>query len=138
MAENRILKVFERRLGDALSKYEGTHAQLPLTIKSYGTDLRVLQTRLRRMKTIYRELENNYRAQSSELATVQKQHKHLLDLTKNKQLGEREKLSNQLEQAENTIKQQEKKIQVPSLPFIEIKMLNLLTACRPLFLEYQL
>jgi len=43
---------------------------------------------------------------------VQKQNKHLLDLDKNKQLGEREKLSNQLEEAENIIKQQETKIQV--------------------------
>lgn len=112
MAENRILKILERRQGDALSKYEGTHAQLPLVIKSYGADLKTLQTRIRRLKTACRELEDKNRTQSIELATVKKQHKHLLDLTKNKQLGEREKLSNQLEEAENSIKQQEKKNQV--------------------------
>jgi len=52
---------------------------------------------------------------------MQKNHKHLLDLTKNKQLGEREKLSNQLEQADNTIKEQENKIQVS----IDLMILNL-------------
>lgn len=102
----------EKRQESALAKYEGTHAQLPQVIKSYAEDLRSLQTRLRRKKSSYRELENKHSLQSVDLRVVQKNFKHLLDLTKNKQLGEREKLSNQLEEAENTIKQQEKKIQV--------------------------
>lgn len=106
------MRTLERRQENALAKYEGTHAQLPQVIRSYGDDLRVLQTRLRRDKTAYRMLENRHRELGAELSTVQKQHKHLLDLTKNKQLAEREKLSNQLEEAENKIKQLEKKNQV--------------------------
>lgn len=102
----------EKRQENALSKYEGTHAQLPQVIKSYSEDIRSLQTRLRYMKTSYRELENRNRLINNELLDVQKQHKHLLDLTKNKQLGEREKLSNLLEEAENTIKKQETTNQV--------------------------
>lgn len=102
----------ERRQENALSKYEGTHAQLPQVIKSYSEDIRSLQTRLKYMKNSNRDLENRNRLISTELFDVQKQHKHLLDLTKNKQLGEREKLSNQLEEAENIIKQQETKYQV--------------------------
>jgi len=112
MGENRLLKIMERRQENALSKYEGTHAQLPQVIKSYSADIRTLQTRLKTMKNSYRELEDRNRLISTELLDVQKQHKHLLDLTKNKQLGEREKLSNQLEEAENIIKQQETKHQV--------------------------
>lgn len=112
MSENRILKMMEKRQENALSKYEGTHAKLPQVIKSYSEDIRSLQTRLRYMKSSYRELENRNRLISTKLLDVQKEHKHLLDLTKNKQLGEREKLSNQLEEAENIIKQQETKIQV--------------------------
>ncbi|XP_060846905.1 filamin A-interacting protein 1-like [Rhopalosiphum padi] len=111
MGENRLLKIMERRQENALSKYEGTHAQLPQVIKSYSADIRTLQTRLKTMKNSYRELEDRNRLISTELLDVQKQHKHLLDLTKNKQLGEREKLSNQLEEAENIIKQQETKHQ---------------------------
>ncbi|XP_025195971.1 asparagine-rich protein [Melanaphis sacchari] len=111
VSENRILKMMERRQENALSKYEGTHAQLPQVIKSYSEDIRSLQTRLKYTKNSYRELENRNHLLSTELLNVQKQHKHLLDLTKNKQLGEREKLSNQLEEAENIIKQQETKHQ---------------------------
>lgn len=111
-SENQILKKIDRRLENALSKYEGPHAQLPLVVRSYDEDIRSLQTRLRSVKVSYRELENRYRAQGAELLAVQKQHKHLLDLTKNKQLGEREKLSNQLEEAENKIKKLENKSQV--------------------------
>lgn len=110
--ENQDLKMMERRQGDALFKYEETHAQLPQVIKSYSEDIRLLQTRVRQMKKSYRDLENSYRTQTAELQAVQRQYKHMLDLTKNKQLGEREKLSNQLEDAEITIKQQQKKIQV--------------------------
>lgn len=112
MSENRILKRMEKRQENALSKYEGTHAQLPQVIKSYSEDIRTLQTRIRYMKNSYRNLENRNRLISTKLLDVQKQNKHLLDLDKNKQLGEREKLSNQLEEAENIIKQQETKIQV--------------------------
>ncbi|KAE9533695.1 hypothetical protein AGLY_009044 [Aphis glycines] len=111
MNEIRLLKMMERRQENALSKYEGTHAQLPQVIKSYSEDIRSLQTRLKYMKNSNRDLENRNRLISTELFDVQKQHKHLLDLTKNKQLGEREKLSNQLEEAENIIKQQETKYQ---------------------------
>lgn len=107
-----MLRVAEKRQEVTLSKYESTHAQLPLIIKSYSEDIRTLQTRLRRTKGSYRKLENQYRSQNAELMAMQKEHKHLLDLTKNKQLGERERLSNQLEEAEYTIKEQEKKLQV--------------------------
>lgn len=115
MAENRIFKIMEKRQDTALSKYEDTHSQLPQVIKSYSEDLRKLQNHLRRMKTAYRQLEENHQLQNTELSVIQKAHKHLLDLTKNKQLGEREKLSNQLEEAENTIKKLEKKNQVKLL-----------------------
>lgn len=102
----------EKRQEVALSKYEGTHARLPQVIRSFSEDIRTLQTQLRCSKASYRQLEDRHRNQSAELAAVQKKYKHLLDLTKNKQLSDREKLSHQLEVAENTVKEQEKKIQV--------------------------
>jgi len=134
MSENRILKKMEKRQENALSKYEGTHAQLPQVIQSYSGDIRTLQARLRYMKSSYRELENRNQLISTELLDVQKQYKHLLDLTKNKQLGEREKLSNQLEEAENTIKQQETKNQVHTHQ--KIWLTN--TSCEYLNIEFVL
>lgn len=106
------MKTLERRHENALSVYEGTQAKLPQMIKSYEEDIRLLQGRIRQMKISHKEMENRYRSQSTELLALQKQHRHLLDLSKNKQLSKREKLSHQLEEAQNIIKQQDTKIQV--------------------------
>lgn len=133
-----MLKMAEKRQDCALSKYEGTHAQLPQVIKSYAEDMHSLQSRLRRNKSSYRKLENRHRIQSTELRVVHKDLKHLLDLTKNKQLGEREKLSNQLEEAENTIKQQEKKIQVGTYLDITLCITNITFIALYIFIFYSL
>lgn len=112
IAENRLLKTLEKRHENALSMYEGKQAKLPQVMKSYEEDVRMLQSRIRQMKIAYKEMENRYKSQSTELLALQKQHKHLLDLSKNKQLSKREKLTDQLEEAQNTIKQQHNTIQV--------------------------
>lgn len=106
------MKTLEKRHENALSMYEGKHAKLPQIMKSYEEDIRILQSRIHQMKISYTEMENRYKSQSTELLVLQKQHKHLLDLSKNKQLSKREKLSVQLEEAQNTIKQQHNEIQV--------------------------
>lgn len=110
--ENRLLKTLEKRHENALSVYEGSQAKLPQVMKSYEEDIRTLQSQIRKMKTSYTELEKRYRSQSSELLVLQKQHKHLLELSKDKQLIKKEKLSQRLEEAQNIIKQQENQIQV--------------------------
>ncbi|XP_050431153.1 lebercilin-like [Adelges cooleyi] len=111
ITENRLLKTMEKRQEHALSLYEGAQAKLPQMIKSFSEDIRMLKSQLKQMKSAYKELENRYRSQSTELLIVQKQHKHLLDLSKNKHLTGRDKLSKQLADAQNTLLQQEKKIE---------------------------
>lgn len=112
MTENRLLKTLGKRHENALSMYEGRQAKLPQVIKSYDEDIRMLQSRIRQMKISYKEMENRYKSQSNELIVLKKQYKHLLDLSHNKQLGEREKLSDQLEEAQIIIKERDNKIQV--------------------------
>lgn len=92
--------------------YEGKQAKLPQIIKSYEDDIRILQSRIHQMKISYKEMENRYKSQSTEFLVLQKQYKHLLNLSKNKELSKREKLFDQLEEARHTIKQQDNKIQV--------------------------
>lgn len=106
------MKTLEKRQENALSMYEGKQAKLPQIIKSYDEDIRTLQSQIRQMKIAYKEIENRYKSQSNELISLQKQYKHLLSLSKNKELSKREKLYDELEEAKNTIKQQDKKIQV--------------------------
>lgn len=98
--------------------YEGKQAKLPQVIKSYEDDIRILQSRIRQMKISYKEMENRYKSQSTEFLVLQKQYKHILNLSKNKELSKREKLSDQLEEAQHTIKQQDNKIQV-NLHFLQ-------------------
>lgn len=112
MIENRLLKTLEKRHEKALSLYEGKQAKLPQVIKTYEEDIRMLQSRIRQIKISFNEMENRYKSQSTELMVIQKQYTHLLALSKNKQLRKREKLSDQLEEAQNIIKQQDNKIQV--------------------------
>jgi len=110
--ENRLLKTLEKRHENALSVYEGKQAKLPQVIKSYEEDIRTLQNKIHQMKTSYKELENRYKSQSNELLILQKQYKHLLSLSKNKELSKKKKIHDQLEEAHNTIKQQQSQIQV--------------------------
>jgi len=112
ITENRLLKTLGKRHENALSMYEGKQAKLPQIIKSYEEDIRTLQNRIRQMKTSHKEMENRYKSQNNELLILQKQYKHLLSLSQNKELNKKEKLNDQLEEAHKTIKQQQTEIQV--------------------------
>jgi len=92
--------------------YEGKQAKLPQEIKSYEEEVRTLKSQIRHIKISFKEMENRYKSQNIELITLQKQYKHLLGLSQNKQLSKKEKLSDQLEEALNTIKKQDDKIVV--------------------------
>lgn len=107
-----MLKTLEKRHENALSLYEGKQAKLPQVIKSYDDEINVLKNQIRQAKMSYKEMENRYKSQSTELLSIQKQHKHLLELSKDKQLSKREQLTDQLADAQNTIKQQYNKMQV--------------------------
>jgi len=98
--------------------YEGKQAKLPQVIKSYEDEIHTLKSQIRHIKIAFKEMENRYKAQNIELISLEKQYKHLLGLSQNKQLSKKEKLSDQLEEAQNTIKKQDDKILV-NLYFIQ-------------------
>jgi lebercilin len=112
IVENRLLKTLEKRQENALSMYEGKQAKLPQAIKSYEEEIRTLKSQIRQIKISFKEMENRYKSQNIELIALQKQYKHLLSLSQNKQLSKKENLSDQLEEAQNTIKKQDDKILV--------------------------
>ncbi|XP_008183073.1 DNA repair protein RAD50-like isoform X1 [Acyrthosiphon pisum] len=110
IVENRLLKTFEKRHENALSMYEGKQAKLPQVIKSYEDEIRTLKSQMRHIKIAFKEMENRYKTQNIELISLEKQYKHILGLSQNKQLIKKEKLSDQLEEAQSTIKKQDDKI----------------------------
>jgi len=111
-AENRLLKIQEQRYEHALSEHEGKQAKLPKIIKSYEEDIRTLKNRVRQMKTSFTEMENRYKSQTNELLILQKQHTHLLSLSKKEEHSKKNELHDRLEEAHNTIKQQQNEILV--------------------------
>ncbi|XP_060837852.1 CAP-Gly domain-containing linker protein 1-like isoform X2 [Rhopalosiphum padi] len=110
IVENRLLKTLEKRQENALSMYEGKQAKLPQAIKSYEEEIRTLKSQIRQIKISFKEMENRYKSQNIELIALHKQYKHLLSLSQNKQLSKKENLSDQLEEAQSTIKKQDDKI----------------------------
>ncbi|XP_050426232.1 GRIP1-associated protein 1-like isoform X2 [Adelges cooleyi] len=110
-AENRQLKEWHRRYEQTILRYGDTSVTLQHIICTYKDDLRMMQKRTRELNSQLRQTRAINENLTSELAALQKEHKHLLDLSKNKQLEEREKLSNNLEESIGVIKELEKKSQ---------------------------
>ncbi|XP_018905335.2 uncharacterized protein [Bemisia tabaci] len=108
--ENRVLNALLKRQERALKKYEGEEAQLPQLIKTHSDEMRVLQTKYKQLKTKCHDMEQKLKGRDNELNCLREQHKHLLHLSKDKHLGEREKLRQQVEELLETVNVQEEKI----------------------------
>ncbi|XP_011493835.1 PREDICTED: uncharacterized protein LOC105359057 [Ceratosolen solmsi marchali] len=109
--ENKLLKVIQKRQDTALKRYEGTNAELPRIIHSHHEDLRVLQTKFKKLKCQYKETSDVLKDKENELHSLQIQNKKLLQLSKDRQLREREKLQTQVLDLNHRIDQQDEIIQ---------------------------
>ncbi|CAH1389320.1 unnamed protein product [Nezara viridula] len=110
MQENRTLKTVQQRQDSVLKKYEGNQEQLPQLMRSHHEEIRVLNEKYKQLRNNYKELESRLKLKDNELTNLREQHKHLLKLSKDKHLGEREKLSKKVEEMQTTIDEQRKKI----------------------------
>ncbi|XP_014283308.1 lebercilin [Halyomorpha halys] len=110
MQENRTLKTVQQRQDSVLKKYEGNQEQLPQLMRSHHEEIRVLNEKYKQLRNNYKELESRLKQKDNELTNLREQHKHLLKLSKDKHLGEREKLSKKVEEMQTTIDEQRKKI----------------------------
>ncbi|XP_075233613.1 uncharacterized protein LOC142331522 isoform X2 [Lycorma delicatula] len=109
--ENRLLKSLQKRQDNALKKYEGDNAQLPQLIKSHNEEIRVISTQYKQLKASYRELEQRLRQRDLELLNLKEQNRHLVKLSRDKHLGVREKLTKQVEDLTDIVKEQNERIQ---------------------------
>ncbi|XP_032689648.1 myosin-11 isoform X2 [Odontomachus brunneus] len=110
--ENRLLKALQKRQDSALRRYEGTNAELPRLINSHHEELRILQTKYKKLKELHKDTCNLLKEKENELYTVNSQNKHLLQLSKDRNLGEREKLQLQVSDLNHEIQQQQETIQL--------------------------
>ncbi|XP_068967350.1 putative leucine-rich repeat-containing protein DDB_G0290503 isoform X2 [Bombus flavifrons] len=109
--ENKLLRALQKRQDSALKRYEGTNAELPRIINSHHEELRVLQIKYKKLKTLQKETCNLLKEKENELQHLQSQNKHLLQLSKDRNLGEREKLQIEVSDLNHRIQQQQDTIQ---------------------------
>ncbi|XP_072753298.1 uncharacterized protein [Anoplolepis gracilipes] len=110
--ENRLLKILQKRQDSALSRYEGTNAELPRLINSHHEELRILQTKYKKLKELHKDTCNLLKEKENELYSANSQNKHLLQLSKDRNLEEREKLQLQLSDMNHKMQQQQETIQL--------------------------
>ncbi|XP_018360567.1 PREDICTED: intracellular protein transport protein USO1 [Trachymyrmex cornetzi] len=110
--ENRLLKALQKRQDSALRRYEGANAELPRLINSHHEELRVLQTKYKKLKELHKDTCNLLKERENELYSANSQNKHLLQLSKDRNLEEREKLQLQLTDMNYKMQQQQETIQL--------------------------
>nr|XP_034190011.1 lebercilin [Osmia lignaria] len=109
--ENKLLKSLQKRQDSALKRYEGTNAELPRIINSHHEELRVLQIKYKKLKALQKETCDLLKEKENELQQLQCQNKHLLQLSKDRNLEERDKLQLQVSDLHHRIQQQQDTIQ---------------------------
>lgn len=69
--ENKLLKALQKRQDSALKRYEGTNAELPRIINSHHEELRVLQIKYKKLKTLQKETCDLLKEKENELQQLQ-------------------------------------------------------------------
>lgn len=76
-------------------------------IESHQEEVRALQSKIKGLRKNVRELNDNIKVKDDEINNLRDQNRHLINLCKNKNLEEREKLSKKVEELESIIRQQD-------------------------------
>lgn len=108
--ENKLLKTLQKRQDSALRQYEGTNAELPMIINTHHEELRVLQSKYKKLRTQNKSNCELLKQKEIEMNVIQYQNKHLLQLSKDRNLEEREGLQRRVSDLNYKIEQQDKTI----------------------------
>lgn len=95
--ENQALKILQQRQEKALSKYEGTNADLPRLLQSHSEEVRILSEKNKSLRKTIRDITDLVKTRDDEIISLKRQLDHLEKLNKNKHLGERQKLQDQVD-----------------------------------------
>ncbi|KAK4879525.1 hypothetical protein RN001_007671 [Aquatica leii] len=115
----RLLKVrsLQSKLNDAnfhlavsIYVYEGTNADLPRLLQTYEEDIRILTTKNKTLRKNLKDTVDQLKTKDEEITSVREQLKNLVALTKNKNLGERHVLSEQVDDLKEKLKNSDEKI----------------------------
>ncbi|XP_065201956.1 lebercilin [Planococcus citri] len=112
--ENRTLRNIQIRQDSALRKYQSQESHLPQLMKSHEEELRVLTIKHKKLRSAYNELESRHNKQCTELMNMKDRHKHLLQISQDKHLLQREQLAKQIEEMKTVMNDLKNKIKLQS------------------------
>ncbi|XP_014245913.1 synaptonemal complex protein 1 isoform X2 [Cimex lectularius] len=98
--ENVQLKTLQKRQEVEIKKLEDSKAEMPRMVKGYQEDHRIMTIKLKEFKQNNRELERRIKQKDEEIISLKLQNTHLVKLTKDRNLLEREKLMKKVQQLE--------------------------------------
>ena len=113
-AENKTLKRQQFLQERALVRFEDKENDLPVLLQRHSEELRSVKEQLRRQKEKYQRADRRLKETEDELSHTKKQLKRMKKLVEDKNLGERDELSQKLTRAEIDLEDREKRIKVVS------------------------
>ncbi|CAG4976982.1 unnamed protein product [Colias eurytheme] len=108
--ENKILRALQKKQEIALQRYENSNAELPQVLNAHSEELRVQHARYKQLKAQFRDASARLKERDLQLQQLRDEHQHLLDLSKDKNLLEREKLQSQVADLTAKVQQQNETI----------------------------
>ncbi|XP_063361020.1 myosin heavy chain, fast skeletal muscle [Cydia amplana] len=108
--ENRILRAMQKKQEIALQRYENSNAELPQVLNSHTEEIRIQQLKYKQLKQQMKETLTKLKERDMQLQQLRDEHQHLLDLSKDRNLLEREKLQSQLSDLQLKVQQQNETI----------------------------
>lgn len=110
--ENRLLRTLHKRQDSALAKYECSTSELPHLLRSHAEEIRVAEEKCRNLQQKNKELMARIKQKDASLLALTDQNKHLIQLNHNKNLEEREKLTNRVRYLELRLNEKDDEIKV--------------------------
>lgn len=101
--ENRLLKAIHKRQDSALAKYEKSNADLPQLLNAHAEEMRMWQSKYRTLKQQNKELQDKIKQKDAIILAISDQNKHLTQLNRDRNLEEREKLTERLKDVEQRL-----------------------------------
>ncbi|KAJ8733063.1 hypothetical protein PYW07_015662 [Mythimna separata] len=108
--ENRVLRAMQKKQEIALQRYENSNAELPQVLNSHSEEMRIQQTRFRQLKNQLKEATLKLKERDMQLQQLRDEHQHLLELSKDRNLLDREKLQAQVTDLTAKVAQQNETI----------------------------
>ncbi|RVE45038.1 hypothetical protein evm_010317 [Chilo suppressalis] len=108
--ENRVLRAIQKKQEIALHRYENSNAELPQVLNSHNEEIRIQQSKYKQLKQQYREATQKLKERDMQLQQLRDEHQHLLELSKDRNLLEREKLQHQVTELTAKVQQQNETI----------------------------